>query len=610
MWLIQPTWIQEFPTKDRPTYVVNIKTNSLNYTAQVPVDSLIYARDLNPLDPYGRGVGVGASLGDEIDIDEHAAKMVGAYFQNGAMPSFIVSMEGASKASLERAKARWSGSFRGFARAYQTFFTGSKLSAQRLDTTFKDMALVDIRKAQRDLMISASGMPPEKVGVLTSSNRSTIEAADLFEAKNVVIPDLEMFRLEFQTKLLPMYDDRLVIDYADPTPMNADREAVVMAAVPHYFTVDEHRAVAGHPPLPEGEGAAFLVDPGKIYVKNLTELTSGTPIFGYHLAAGSITNNEIRAQLGLPPVAGWGDERTVGFYQPGFEPGDDEVEDLSAFNDDVKMDDVTKTKAKRAIVRRTLAKSAMRRILNALSAADINKGTTAEVHTLMGLWGEETIHAIDNNAKFDDESEAMKGYLDDYASTRAGMINTTTRNDVRRALEEWDGEDLDTVIDDLKSVFDHARIERSQIIAGSESVRASQFAAVEAYKQSGIVAEKEWIAVADGRTREAHLAMDGQIVDLDKEFEVPSGEWKGSRAMQPGGFGIGALDINCRCQSAPIFDNDDDTAPRKSPEERAAFWEQRDAKLRKHESRIREAFEDVFDKQGKETIALARKLLD
>lgn len=61
-------------------------------------------------------------------------------------------------------------------------------------------------------------------------------------------------------------------------------------------------------------------------------------------------------------------------------------------------------------------------------------------------------------------------------------------------------------------------------------------------KEKGADVVKQWDASLDGKTRDTHRELDGQIRELDEPFEVA-----GMEAMQPGGFGIASEDCNCRC---------------------------------------------------------------
>jgi len=66
--------------------------------------------------------------------------------------------------------------------------------------------------------------------------------------------------------------------------------------------------------------------------------------------------------------------------------------------------------------------------------------------------------------------------------------------------------------------------------------------AQEKAKKKGADIVKQWDATLDGRTRDSHRLLDGQIRELDEDFEV-----NGKHASAPSMFGDPAEDINCRC---------------------------------------------------------------
>ena len=63
---------------------------------------------------------------------------------------------------------------------------------------------------------------------------------------------------------------------------------------------------------------------------------------------------------------------------------------------------------------------------------------------------------------------------------------------------------------------------------------------------------KRWVSTLDGKTRDDHRFLDGQIVPFDGQF-VDQG---GNRSDAPRMFGIAAEDINCRCTTEPIIDGE------------------------------------------------------
>lgn len=98
-----------------------------------------------------------------------------------------------------------------------------------------------------------------------------------------------------------------------------------------------------------------------------------------------------------------------------------------------------------------------------------------------------------------------------------------------------------------RNIANHAGISRNNAmrIARTESHRiqcTSGMDALKRSKNSGADVVKQWDASLDDRTRDAHRQLDGQIREIDEPFEVA-----GMTAMYPGGFGVAAQDIHCRC---------------------------------------------------------------
>lgn len=86
---------------------------------------------------------------------------------------------------------------------------------------------------------------------------------------------------------------------------------------------------------------------------------------------------------------------------------------------------------------------------------------------------------------------------------------------------------------------------RTVTIARTEGHRIQCQAAMDAQykaKSAGADVLKQWDSTLDGRTRETHRRLDGQIREVDEYFEVD-----GKKAMYPGGFGDPSEDCNCRC---------------------------------------------------------------
>lgn len=92
-----------------------------------------------------------------------------------------------------------------------------------------------------------------------------------------------------------------------------------------------------------------------------------------------------------------------------------------------------------------------------------------------------------------------------------------------------------------------APMSRAKTIAQTESHRiqqASTHDAQKAAKAKGADIVKQWDSTLDGKTRDTHRKLDGQIREIDEYFEMD-----GKKARYPGDFGDPAEDCNCRCVS-------------------------------------------------------------
>ena len=100
----------------------------------------------------------------------------------------------------------------------------------------------------------------------------------------------------------------------------------------------------------------------------------------------------------------------------------------------------------------------------------------------------------------------------------------------------------------IKAVYkESATGGRALAIARTEVGRASNFATLEGYKQTG-VKFKEWLSARDSDVRDEHVFMDGQVVGIDEDFPMPGGGSTPAPLLSGGA----AMDINCRCLIVPL----------------------------------------------------------
>jgi SPP1 gp7 family putative phage head morphogenesis protein len=150
---------------------------------------------------------------------------------------------------------------------------------------------------------------------------------------------------------------------------------------------------------------------------------------------------------------------------------------------------------------------------------------------------------------FDVENPRVRAYVRRFAAQLAKGINDTVRRQVRRELAEGlkEGENVRDLSKRVADVYQRVLDFNSERIARTETIRASNFGALESYQQAG-AEKKEWMAELDERVRDTHREADGQVKAVDEPFDVG-----GEELMFPGDpDGSPEETINCRCTVLPV----------------------------------------------------------
>lgn len=252
-WIIPPHWVAETPTPKRPGYRLAWQA----FQADIPEKEMLWLKQPNAMEPYQRGIGMGKSLDDDLATDEYASKHLLKFFKNSARPDLLVMPTAGQQfdqAEVDRFEQWWNDKLQGFWRSFRPLFIRSPVDVKVLEQNFRNLQLTEIRTYERDTVMQVWGIPPEIFGVVTSSNRSTIDMAPYIFSKFCIVPRVERERDFYQERLVPEYDDkknRIILDYVSPVPQDKEFKLKVMVAQPGSFQKNEFRELADYDPLDE-----------------------------------------------------------------------------------------------------------------------------------------------------------------------------------------------------------------------------------------------------------------------------------------------------------------------------------------------------------------------
>lgn len=266
LWNVPPHWVKMTPYLGSPTYQI-VSPGGL--CMEVPVDDMFVMKQLNPLDPFTRGLGIAESIADEVEIDEYAAKFQKRFFYNDATPPIVFAMPDATDEQREAFMARWNKRHKGVENSHRAAALSGNVTIHELGKgEGKNLGFIESRVAMRDAVLEHFGVPREIMGITENSNRSTADAAQYIYAKNVLTARLKNREEAINKQLLPLFGSDLVwrFDPVIPYDKDFDKAKAIDGWDKGLLTKNEARAlmdlaaVDGGDIFKTGSGDVFLRD--------------------------------------------------------------------------------------------------------------------------------------------------------------------------------------------------------------------------------------------------------------------------------------------------------------------------------------------------------------
>lgn len=170
--------------------------------------------------------------------------------------------------------------------------------------------------------------------------------------------------------------------------------------------------------------------------------------------------------------------------------------------------------------------------------------------TLMQLTAKKRYHcAVHTKGIMQDLlARELVGYGKRWLGKKILQVSTTTIDQVRGIAQRFDGEDINTIANQISTIGAALAGYRSMTIARTETHSIANWSSDEVAKATGDNIEKQWAATIDDRTRDDHADVDGEVVKMGGMFEV------GGEELEYPGDPNGSAEnvIQCRCQALYI----------------------------------------------------------
>ncbi|MFA5053610.1 MAG: phage portal protein, partial [Parcubacteria group bacterium] len=571
-------------------------------------EDVIHIKLPNPLDPLeglGRGLSPLACMAYSASVDNMITEFLYSFFKHGAMPvgllRFNVPLQ---QEEADRVKERWHELHGGYDKWSDVAVMDNAGEYQRVGLTFEEMGFLGIDERNESRILGPFGVPPILIGSRIGLDKATYSNYQQARAafwEDTFKPELSMFEREYRYYLQGEGGEFVAFDYADVPALQKDLVPAIGAWSQMVDRGVPKNVAAGvlKIPLPS------LADDGVGYMSPMLQPVPQDPNARAPMLAAPTTP-------ALPAPSTTPDDTEEGAAEAEEQTEETEKQvrrpfEFKALLPEAKADhwkrfDATARKHEAAMSKAAAGQfqSDLKELLAILTGTkrkSIEDKATLDWQYLTRQWNKyigdseelwaqalmpvirgimldqakELIATVGGSFDLEDVRGAawFNRYVLRFAEKEGTLITETTKDQLGRLLQQaklegWSIRDIekqlgatfdrflgqdDSLSDEERAWFTERNVpNRLEVIARTESLRASNSGGHELMKEWG-VPRKEWLATLDPpRARENHMAMNGEVVPMDEPFDVG-----GVKMMYPGDPDAPIDETaNCRCTVLPV----------------------------------------------------------
>lgn len=576
---LRPDLMKVVPSKARRVAGYKLCVNG--ETVDFERDEVTQSKTFNPLDDlHGMSSLRAAQLAVTMDTQAQLSNL--ALLKDRSIPpGFLVAQGKLTSDKKKQLKEQWGKDHRG-SKVHRMGLLEGGMTYQAAGLTPQDMEFVLQRKMSREEIMACFHVPPALVGVMEYSNYANMDAQMQSFWHNTMIPKVRKMQRALTRGLCRPYDRKLVLEFDLTKVWALIQNALEMAKVDAeltrsgIYTINERRAERGLEPKPWGDVAWMQIQyqpvsgpemsfPGlsgkglahdgaeTLLRKTAAPIVKGKALYGNDVMKAG---RDLAWEVAIAPSRGQFAKKVVTIL------GKQQTEVLENINAEKR----SPTELRRWVQKRAESKAEGSEITDALitDAARVEAevwlfdyeywqtGSIKAVHpTLLNAineGGKFGLLELGLDMDFDLVDPLVQRELKLKEFVFAEKWNESTLLQLREELAQGivNGENKVQLTERVSKVFGHEK-KNAGVVAQTEVGAVSNAGAIESYRQSSVVPEKQW-HTSGPNPRPDHIAANGQIVPLDQEFQVG-----GEGLRYPGDPNGQAKNVcNCHCSVLPV----------------------------------------------------------
>ena len=540
-------------------------------------DEIIYGRINTNSEYMPYGFSPLQSVQQEVELMIQSTRYNKEFFKNNSIPDGIVSAK-MNAEQLKYFKADWE-KIKGDPHKL-IFINGEGIDFKNLQISNKEMEWLDGQKWYFHVIFGAYGLSPQEAGFYEQSNRSTGESQERITVKNAIQPYLNLIASKINKEIIPElvgHDElKFIWDVADAAAEKIKHDQTMQLLQANALTINEVRGMEGFPDVPWGDQPFAFTQQERFVESGGSQVFEGrqesyNPKPKKEEKPKDRDNKEDRdnkkEEREKEPEKKEIEERLIKgseFFKEAKEfIEEDEAKEYTDFlrkkfrNWEKEINKFLERTLKDEIENKsyeTTEKSFgdfLQNLFNRVNTTGFLSGLKriVRVHLKEGVEDaeEETSLDIGISEDFNDMVEyqanrQLEGFHIDGKKwngikgiarevqigvadiVREGLANKKTLKDIKKEIKGL-------MIQHIGGKVEGEVTEgRSMKIARTETNRFRNAGRLKAYKDSGVVEKKEWVALHDDKTTDICKRLHGQKVGIDEHF---TDELTGMQFMHP-----------------------------------------------------------------------------
>ena len=531
---------------------------------------LIFIKNPDPSNPF-RGMSIVKAAAVTIDIDDYAEQFNKSFFYNSARPDALMTSEkNLTDKQVKELKKQIGEMYSGYTNAHKVMVLAGGLDFKPLALSQKDMDFLAQQNFTRDKILALFRVPRTVLGLTDDVNRANAEATDYVFARRTVTPILERIFEQLNEFFVPLFSNTaLFLDFDDVVPLDAERDSRIQSAqiANGIKTVNEVRSENGDAAV---EGGDQLLVPFNLVPLGSPAVPLPAPAKGLRYAKGArIRGRETEdiSEAILSEVLPEARRLVRKAHRRGQKQAD--ILDNEAFIAEyVKAADKYEglfrkkqmaffERQKKKVLGKFPKKAPSDFLLDpADEGADADAfftGLEIELALHQGTLAATKVGAVFTLS--DDVKKWISERIFRFSFDAAEETNVKLQKVIQDSIEQ--GLSISDTRRQVSGLFDEMAGYRAERIARTEVIKTSNYAALMAYDQSGVVEGKRWIAVdsacefcLEAEHKFNNVPLMENFLDKGDTFTGASG---GKMVLDYEDIMQPPLHANCRCTIGAII---------------------------------------------------------